>query len=250
MWLFSSVPADSCASDYLLLLDLCISQHRVVPFVLVSQTQAADAQPVRAAVHLQQLVMPAANGLLEYFRSRDQLVFFKGGGLVMRLDVELAVGGQTDQAGADSFAPPHGAHVAFHVGSLGERLARSGRGLIELGLSKSLHHVGQHCVSGEQRPRGEVLPALGAGEDPQVVVLVPVALDAIRAIAVSAGDGHGVFQDVQTYRAVEMILVQNHLGLSHQSSGTKPQEPETEQLLCLQEVRGRGQCDDTGTRWK
>lgn len=190
---------DQSAADYLLLLDLYIGQHRVVAFVFISQTQITDAQPVRATVHLQQLVMPTANCLLEYFRSRDQLVFFKSSGLVMRLDVELAVGGQTNQTRADGFVSPHGAHVAFYVDSLGEVLARSRRGFIEFSLSKFLHHVGQHCVSGERRPRSKVLSALRAGEDPQVVVLVPVVLDTIRAIAVSARDGHGVFQDIQTY---------------------------------------------------
>lgn len=212
------------ASDYLLLLDLYISQHRVVPLVFVSQTQITDAQPVRATVHLQQLVMPTANCLLEHFRSRDQLVFFESSGLVMRLDVELAIGGQTNQARPDGLVPPRGAHVAFYVDSLGEVLARSGRGFIQLSLFKFLHHLGQHCVSGERRPRGKVLPALRAGEDPQVVVLVPVALDAIRAVAVSARDGHGLLQDVQTYRTVEMILVQNHPGLSHQNSETNREQ--------------------------
>lgn len=190
---------DSSAPDYLLLLDLYLSQHRVVPFVLIGQTQVTDAQPVRATVHLQQLVMPTANSLLEYFRSRDQLVLFKRSGLVMRLDVELAVGGQTHQTRPDSLVSPHGAHVAFYVDSLGEVLARSRRGSIEFSLSKFLHHVGQHCVSGERRPRSKVLSALRAGEDPQVVALVPVVLDTIRAIAVSARDGHRGFQDVQTY---------------------------------------------------
>lgn len=120
-----------------------MSHHRVVSFVLISQTQITDAQPVRATVSLQQLVMPNANRLLEYFGGRDQLVFFECGGLVMRLDVELAVGGQTHQAGADSFASPHGTHVALYVDSLDEVLeARSRRGLLEFSLSKFLHNVG------------------------------------------------------------------------------------------------------------
>lgn len=86
---------------------------------------------------------------------------------------------------------------------------------METGRSKFLHHVGQHGVSGERRPRSEVLPALWAGEDPQVVVLVPVVIDTVGAVVVSARDGDRVFQDLQAYRTVELVLIQDRSGVSH-----------------------------------
>lgn len=231
MWVLSYTPPLSYSQwsaalslirwcDYLLLLHLLLSQHRVVALVFISQTQVADTLPVCAAVHLQQLVVSAADRLPELFGGRHQPVFLEGGGLVVRLDVHLAVGGQTHQAGFHSLVLPPGADVALHVLGLGKALLRRRPGLLESSLLEFLHHVGQHGVSGEHRPRVEVLPTLWADVDPQVVVLVPVVLDAVRAVAVSAWDGHRVPQHVQTDRAVELVLVQNHPGVSH-----RPQTP-------------------------
>lgn len=224
--------------------------------MLIGQTQVADTQPVRATEHLQQLVMPTANRLLEYFGGRDQLVLFESGGLVVRLDVQLAVGGQAHQARSHGLASPPCAHVALHVDGLGE--VPGHRGLLQFSLSEFLHHVGQHGVPGERGPRGEGLSALRADEHPQIVILVPVILDTVRAVAVSARNGDRVSEDVQTYRAIKVILVQDHPGLSHQSRGkwaktreSIPSFPFTfatagktgtsdKQLICLQEARGRG----------
>lgn len=183
--------------------------------VLVGQTQVADALSVGAAKHLQQLVVLPADGLLQSPGGRHQLMCLEGGGLVVRLDVDLAVGGQAHQTRLHSLVLHASADVALHVVRFGRTVVRWRRGLVETGGSKFLHHVGQHGVSGEQRPRTKVLPALGTGEDPQEVVLVPVVLDTVGAIAVSARDRYRVFQDLQTYRAVELVLIQDYSGLSH-----------------------------------
>jgi len=217
---------DSITIDYLLVLYLDLGQHRVVALVLVRQTQVTDALLVGAAVHLQQLVVAAADRLLELSGGRHQLVLLERSGLVVGLQVDLAVGGQTHQTRLHRFVFPPGAHVALHVVSLGEtrvdsRRRRCRRGLLESGLFEFLHHVGQHGVPGEHRPRVEVVPALRADEDPEVVVLVPVVLDTVRAVAVAAGDGHGVPQYVQTHRAVELVPVQDQSALSHREKTLK-----------------------------
>lgn len=195
---------------YLPLLYLRLSQNRVVSSVLVCQTQVADAPLVRAAVNLQQLVVSGTNRLVEVFGSRNQLVLLERGRLVVGLDVEVAVRGQTHQARPDSFVFPPGADVALHVVDLREaRTHRRRRVIMESSLLEPLHHVGQHGVSGEHRPRVEGLPTLRADEDSQVVVLVPVVLDTVGAVAVAAGDGHRVLEHVQAYRAVELVFVQD-----------------------------------------
>lgn len=233
---------------YLPLLYFCLSQHRVVPFVLICQTQVADALLVGAAVNLQQPVVSGTNSLLEFFGGRHQLVFLERSRLVVRLDMEVAVRGQTHQTGLDSFAFPPGADVALHIVGLRKALTYLRRRVIlESGLFEFLHHVGQHGVPGEHRPRVEGLPTLRADEDPQVVVLVPVALDTVGAVAVSTGDGDRILQHVQTYRAVELVFVQNHAGLSHRPKRwrgdrrwAKTQESDRQLLLCLQEVTQGG----------
>lgn len=101
--------------NYLRVLYLGLHQHRVVSFVLVCQTQAADAAPVGAAVHLQQLVVSGTDRLLEPLVRRHQAVLLKSGGLVVRLDVDVAVRGQTNQARLDGFVLSADADVALHV---------------------------------------------------------------------------------------------------------------------------------------
>lgn len=188
--------------------------------MFVRQTQAADAAPVGATVHLQQLVVSGTDRVLEPLVSRHQSVLLESGRLVVRLDVDFAVGGQTNQAGLDSFVLSARADVALHVVGVGytSSLLRGHRGVVvrlESRLLELLHHVSQHGVPGERRPRAEALSALRADEDPEEVVLVPVVLDTVRAVAVSARDGHRVLQHVQTYGAVELVPVQYNSSLSH-----------------------------------
>lgn len=201
---------------YLHLLCFCLGQHRVVSFVLVCQTQVANAAPVGAAVHFQQLVVLGTDRLLEPLGGRNQLVLLEGSGLVVRLEVNIAVGGQAHQAGLDSLVFPPGADVTLHVVSFGQTsVIPRYRGSQERSCLEFLHHIGEHGVPGKRRSRAKALSALRADEDPEKVVLVPVVLDAVRAVAVSAGDGHWVFQHVQAYGAVKLVLVQNHSTLSH-----------------------------------
>lgn len=47
---------------------------------------------------------------------------------------------------------------------------------------------------------------MGAAVDPAGVILAPVVLDAVHAVTVTAWDGNRIIWELQTYRAVKLLL--------------------------------------------
>lgn len=194
------------------MLHLLFGPHSVVTLVFIGQTQVTDTLVVAAAEHFQQLVVNGTDRLLQLFAGSHQFVLLESSRLVVRLDVEVAVRGQTNQTRFDCLVLSPRAHVAFDIVCLGETLDDVA---IESNGLESLNHVSQHGVPGQSWPRVKVLTALRAGEDAQDVVLVPVLPNAVEAVVVSTRDSDRVLERVQTYGTVELVLVQNYTGLSH-----------------------------------
>lgn len=145
-----------------------------------------------------------------------QLVSFKCGGLVVRLDVGLAVIGEAHQAGLDGLATPANTEVAeglaVHVGE-GSELGKMAPGLVV--------HIGQ--VAPQHGTRSEASTALRAVVHPHVVELVPVDLDALQAVGVTTGDGDGVSYSVRA-QETERFWWQRETRLSHDDSKNKDKD--------------------------
>lgn len=60
-----------------------------------------------------------------------------------------------------------------------------------------VHHVCQHGVSVQNRPGGECLCTLGTAENPQMIFLLPVIINAEHAVAVATWNGDWIFQQIQ-----------------------------------------------------
>lgn len=119
-----------------------------------------------------------------------QLVSFECGGLVVRLDVGLAVVGEAHQARLDGLAAPANTEVAeglaVHVGERSE-LRKMATGLVV--------YIGQ--VAPQHGPWSEASTALRAVVHTNVVELVPVDLDALQAVGVTTRDGDWVSYSVR-----------------------------------------------------
>lgn len=161
--------------------------------VLSDRTQHTDAHLVRAAEQLQAFLMLRTDLPVQMARLVDQLVPLEGGGLVVRLDVRLAVVRQAHEAGLDGLAATANAEVtkglAVHVGE-GSELREMPPWL--------LIYIGQ--VSPQDGSRRESGTTLRAVIHTHMVKLVPVDLDALEAISVTAGDGDRIDYWVYTQR--------------------------------------------------
>lgn len=100
---------------YLLLRSLLLRRHHVVTFVFLHRAQHADAHLVGAAEQLQAFLMLRADLPVQVTDFVHQLVPLEGGGLVVGLEVLLAVGGQTHEAALDGFVLLAYADVAADV---------------------------------------------------------------------------------------------------------------------------------------
>lgn len=98
------------------------------------------------------------------------------------------------QAGFHSFAFPPCTNTAPDTLGMRSRLL------------KLFHHFAQDRVSAQQRSRAEHLPALRAAVLAFLLGPVPVVLNAVQTVAVSAGDGHRVSQNLQAHRATELVF--------------------------------------------
>jgi len=219
------VPGRSIRPLYLLLQPLHLGGHALVALVLVAGAKPAHEHPALAAVELLQVLVLRADLLRQVGGGRDQLVRLQGllGGV--GLQVRGAERAHARQAALDRRPLRPLAHVARHLrrgeggggGGRGGGLPfGSGRGAsVAHGLphvgragpfAELLHGLGQHGVPGQGGLGVEGLPALGAAVAPLGVLLAPVVLDAAHAVAVAAGDGGRVVGEVQTHRAVELLL--------------------------------------------
>lgn len=180
--------------------------------VLPDGTQHTDTHLVRATEQLQALLVLRTDLPVQVTCLIHQLVPLEGGRLVVRLDVCLAVVGQAHQAGLDSLT------AAAHT-EVTQRIPLEVREGLQLGqLPAHLGHVGH--VAPKDGARGEGGPALGAVVHPQVVILVPVDLDALQAVGVSTGDGNRVSQHIGTQKTGVAIWRQGEVRLSHGPAGS------------------------------
>ncbi len=74
------------------------------------------------------------------------------------------------------------------------------------GLSQFLNNFSKQCVFVERRSRGEGLSALWTAAQ-LLVLLLPVALNALHTVVVSTRNGHGVPQKLHTDGTAELLLV-------------------------------------------
>ena len=95
---------------------------------------------------------------------------------------------------------------------------------------------------------------MGAAVYPLGVILAPVVLDAAHAVAVSTGDGDWIIREIQTHRAVELLLCpqfSTHFDTHSEKSGKK-QNSGGEKIQRREEVRAPGftggKCCLTGER--
>ena len=154
--------------------------------------QHADAHLVRAAEQLEAFLVLRADLAVQVARLVHQLVPLEGGRLVVRLDVRLAVVRQAHQARLHRRVPPACAEVTERVLlQVGER-----RELRERSRVMGVRGAYTGDVPAQDRARGEAGAALGAVVDADVVVLVPVDLNALQAEGVPTRDGDRVPQRV------------------------------------------------------
>lgn len=163
----------------------------VLVFPLHASGTHADL--VGAAVQLQQGVVKPAQVVLQVHRGRDQPVAALPH--VVDPQVARAEGADALRAGLDRRGDLPPAHAALHL-----RRSAPGAGLQEL-----LHHLSEDRVPAQQRFGLERLPALRAAV--LALRLTPHVLDAAQAVAVSAGDGHRLPQDLQAHRAAELVVL-------------------------------------------
>lgn len=166
--------------------------------VFAPHAPGTHADVVGAAVQLQQAVVKEAQVSFQIGRGRDQPV----GAVAAKLHVvESQVSGaerpDAQRAGLDRRGRLPRAHAALHL--------RGRRSALRSGLQELLHHLAEDRVSAQQGFGVERLPALRAAV--LALLLSPEVLDAAQAVAVSAGDGHRLPQDLQAHRAAELLLL-------------------------------------------
>ena len=176
----------------LLISPLLLGRHHVVTFVFLHRTQHADAHLVSATEKLQTLLMLGTDLPVQVADLIHQLVPLESGGLEVRLQVLLAVGGQTHQAGLDGFMLLANADVTTYI--LGSSVVvvrrrwwrwKSFRGAREGGVPGARH-------ASWRWPLVVRDPALWALERTRVVSMVPVGLQANGAEDMAAWDGHWI----------------------------------------------------------
>lgn len=84
-------------------------------FVLIQQAQRADDFFISFTEHFEKLVVLWAGFLLEVSKGGDELVFLEGSRLMVRLQVNVTVRGQTRQTGLRSFVLLTDAGITLHV---------------------------------------------------------------------------------------------------------------------------------------
>ncbi len=84
-------------------------------FVFLHRTQHTDTHLVSATEQLQTLLMLGTDLSVQVADFVHQLVPFESGGLIVGLEMPLAVGGQTHQAGLDGFLLLANADVTTYI---------------------------------------------------------------------------------------------------------------------------------------
>lgn len=179
--------------------------------MLSDSTQHTDTHLIRATEQLQALLMLGADLPVQVARLIHQLVSLEGGRLIMWLDVRLAVVGQAHEARLNGLVATADAEIAegFPV-QVGERS--------ELRALAPWLLVYVRQITSQHGPWCEGCAALWAAVDTHTVKLVPIDLDALQAVGVTAGDGDWVPQCVHTQRAVSLWW-QRETRISHDDVG-------------------------------
>lgn len=175
--------------------------HCVVALVAPFNAPGADVVPVGSTVQPQQPLVLVAQLVFNPRQSRDQPVGLPTESLVVDFQVSRAEGLFAHQARPDSSAFPPRANAAFHL--LGSVRVLN----LKFRLQELLHDFAEHRVPAQQRSGVEHLSALGAGVLAFMLGPVPVVLDTVQAVAVSAGDRHRVPQDLQADGATKLLLL-------------------------------------------
>lgn len=189
---------------HLLRCPLLLQRHRVVVLVFPLHASGTHAHLVGAAVQLQQAVVKEAQVTLQIHRGRDHPVVSLPAELgVVESQVSRAERQDAQRAGLDGRGDLPSAHAALHLHGRGR--GRGRRSAPGAGLQELLHHLAEDRVSAQQGFGVEHLPALRAAV--LALLLPPEVLDAAQAVAVSAGDGHRLPQNLQAHRAAELLLL-------------------------------------------
>lgn len=185
---------------HLLRRPLLLQPHRVVVPVSPLHTVGTHALLVGATVQLEQTVVMEAQATSQILRGRDHPVGLRPAKVgVVDSQVSRAEGQDAHRARLDGRRPRlPPAHAAPHL--LG------GLPALRAGLQELLHHLSQDGVSAQQGFGVEHLPALRAAVLALLLAPVPEVLDAVQAVAVSAGDRHRVPQNLQAHRTAELVL--------------------------------------------
>lgn len=189
----------------LLICPLLLSRHHVVTFVFFHCTQHTDTHLIGATEQLQTLLMLGTDLSVQVADFIHQLVSFKSVGLVVGLEMLLAVGRQTHQAGLDGLVLLSNADVATYI--LGScKVVVRGRRRRRKGFSTTLN-AGEPGASHASRGGPLVVGnlALWAEVRARVVSMVPVCLQANGAEDVATWDGHGIPEVFLTQVAVVLV---------------------------------------------
>lgn len=127
-----------------------------------------------------------------------QLVPFECGGLVVRLQVLLAVGRQAVKAGLHSFQFLPGAEITGDISWACDVALGHVEVQVQTALLDLLGHHAESSVGPQHRPLGERDLALRTNVDPRVVCLIPIATDTVHTETVATGDSHRVPQKAMT----------------------------------------------------
>ncbi|TNN51505.1 hypothetical protein EYF80_038297 [Liparis tanakae] len=164
---------------------------RVVALVSLLDALGTHALLVGATVQPQGLLVLRAQIRSQRLRGRNQLVgLLPPEALFVDFNVSRAVRLRARETRFNRFASPHRAHAAFHLLRPGGVLRRRRR--LKLGPLKLFHHLPEDRVPAQQRSGVEHLAALRAAVLALLLGPVPVAFDAVQAVAVSTGDGRRV----------------------------------------------------------
>lgn len=172
-------------------------------FVFRLGAELAHTTLLVPAKHLQQPLVLLAHSVGEVLHRSDQLVKLQSGNSLVRLQVGLAVRGQTDQAGLDGFhlQGRGGADVTHHLAWLGRRRRRS-RGT-DHQVPERLHQLLEGRVDADLRSAPEGSPAGGALTD---FTAVPHFLDAGLTEVMATWSGDRVGQHLLADGALELFL--------------------------------------------
>lgn len=188
---------------YLFLCSLLLCRDHVVAFVFLHCAQHTNAHLVGATEELQAFLMLRTDLPVQVTNFIDQLVPLEGGRLIVGLEMLLAIGGQTHEAGFDGFVLLANADVAADI--LRSRMVVIGgrwwrRKWLAVALEGGMAWTSSFTSSSTYTstyaswcgPFAVSDPALWAEVRARVVGMVPIGLQANWAKDVATRDRHRI----------------------------------------------------------